>query len=95
MDHNTHSLKTVIDSIINKYGWTEQVYFERIKDDWQEIVGDLPSKKIKIKAYKDKILFLSSSASVWSNELILRKEEIIKTINEKYSKYLVKDIVIK
>lgn len=95
MDSNTHSLQSVLDRIITKYGWTEQVYYERIKEDWNDFIGDIPAKKIKIKALKDKILFISSSASVWSNELILRKEEIIKSINTKYGKFLIDDIVVK
>ncbi len=95
MSNDYYDLKSVLDKIIEKNGWTESVYQERIKRDWKEFVGEIASKNIKIKKLKDKILFLSGSASVWNSELLLRKEELINTINTKYGKKLLNNIIIK
>ena len=85
-------MKDLIATLINQLGLSEQVCEQRIKSEWAEIVGDIAVHKITVNYLKSKILHLESSTSVWSNELILRKAEIIEKINAKFNQEIVKDI---
>lgn len=91
---DARSMKDLISTLVNQLGLSEQVLEQKIKADWIEIIGEIAANKINVSYLKSKVLHLESSASVWTNELILRKAEIVSKINQKYSKEIVVDIVI-
>lgn len=92
---DAQSLKELTSLLIKQLGISENIYEQKIKDDWAEIVGEIAASKISVNFLKDKLLHLESSASVWSNELVLRKAEIIEKINSKYHNDIVQNIRIR
>jgi predicted nucleic acid-binding Zn ribbon protein len=93
--NSTHSMKNLVDELIKKLGWTEKVYAQRIIEDWAELVGEAIANYSKVDDLREKTLFINCNNSVWRSELSIRKEEILKRINEKYAMYLVDNIVIR
>lgn len=89
---DARSMKELIGTLVKQLGLSEQVLEQNIKTDWAEIIGEIAANKINVCYLKSKVLHLESSASVWTNELILRKTEIINKINFRYSNIVVNDI---
>ena len=50
---------------------------------WKRLVGKLLSERAKIIKHENKVLFIAVTNNVWMQELILRKYQIIKDIEEK------------
>lgn len=93
-NNDARSMKDLVSILIKQLGLNEQILEQKIKADWQEIVGDIASLKIQVLSLKDGVLYLNSSASVWTNEFGLRKSEIINKINIKYNCEIIRNITI-
>lgn len=93
-NNDARSMKDLVSVLIKQLGLNEQILEQKIKADWQEIVGDIACLKIQVLNLKDGVLYLNSSASVWTNEFKLRKSEIIRKINDKYNSEIVRNITI-
>lgn len=95
--NRTICLREEIDSFMDSLGVDAQIQKYRIKELWSKIVGDLISQyAIPYELKKDK-LCISVQDSTWRYELSLRKEKILKSLNEllrknKINKYI-KDII--
>jgi len=59
---------------------------------WQECVGSTIGENTTIKNFKNGILTIKTKTSVWRNELLFQKTDIIKKINLKLDKNKIKDI---
>ncbi|MGB9695715.1 MAG: DUF721 domain-containing protein [Ignavibacteria bacterium] len=90
-------LKEEMDIFMDSLGVDAQIQKYRIREFWNQIVGDLISQyAIPYELKKDK-LCISVQDSVWRYELSLQKEEILKNLNKllrtnKINKYI-KDII--
>lgn len=62
-----------------------------IEKIWKDAVGEKISKRCQPQKIKDGILFLKVHSSVWMNQLHYLKEEIIKSLNAKLGKEIVRD----
>lgn len=91
---DARSMKELVSVLVKQLGLNEQILEQRIKADWQDIVGDIAYLKIQVLNLKDGVLYLNSSSSVWTNEFQLRKFEIIRKINEMHNTEIVHNIKI-
>lgn len=88
----TISINTALSLILEEYGLKDSFTIEKIRINWQKIVGDLmAAHSIPDRIFKN-ILFISVDHSVYSNELSLMKDIIIKKITEEFDFNLIKDI---
>lgn len=87
-------MKDLVSVLIRQLGLNEAIIEQKIKSDWAELIGEIACTKIEVISLKSGILYLNSTASVWTNELNLRKAEIIHRINEKYNSEIVRNIII-
>jgi predicted nucleic acid-binding Zn ribbon protein len=67
----------------------------RILNLWSEVVDEQVGKNTEAVKIKNQVLYVSTSSSVWAQELSFLKKEIIKKINEKAGKEVVKDVRFK
>ena len=63
-----------------------------ISNLWQECVGSTIGENTTIKNFKNGVLTIKTKTSVWRNELLFQKTDIIKKINLKLDKNKIKDI---
>ncbi len=92
--NDPRSMKELVSKLINQLGINDQILVQKIKSEWQDIVGDIAYQRIQVLDLKNGVLHLSSSTSVWNNEFRLRKFEIIQKINDRYHSQIVSDITI-
>ena len=62
---------------------------------WQQAVGEQGAAATQTEKVTDGILFVFTKSSVWSHELTLHKDQIIRNLNRMLGGHIVKDIVFK
>jgi predicted nucleic acid-binding Zn ribbon protein len=91
---NTILLKDLLDEIIEEYQLDGKINETRIISAWSEILGPLAKSTENI-YYRNQVLFVHLTSSVIRNELLMRRSEIIRLLNEKLGKKLVTDIILR
>lgn len=94
-NENAQLLGTVLADILRKHGLDKKLRAHAIPEYWEEIIGQNAAKVAKVKKLEHGTLFIEVGAPVWRAELMMRREEIRKKINEKLGAELVRDIVLK
>ena len=59
---------------------------------WEEVVGDKISKNTEPQSVEHGTLTVSVSNPAWRQELIFKKEEIIKQLNKKIGENTIKEL---
>jgi hypothetical protein len=62
---------------------------------WEEIVGETNARATRADSIKEGVLFVSVKSSAWAQELSFLKPEIIKKLNDRVGKKIVKEIQFK
>jgi hypothetical protein len=90
--NKTISINAALSLILEEYGLRDSLTIEKIRLKWQNVAGDLmAAHSIPDRIFKN-ILFISVDHSVYSNELSLMKDIIVKRINEEFNSNIIKDI---
>ena len=94
-NHNAKSLGEAIREFIAAMKWSEKINETSIIADWQQIVGrDVQMHTTSMKL-KDGQLTIWIDSSVLRYELHMRKQQLIKRINDFYGTSMVRDIVLR
>ncbi len=67
----------------------------RIKKNWEKIVEEDIAKNTEPTIIRKKRLNVKCSSSVWIQEMMLKKEDLIKKINSYFDEEIVKEIYFK
>lgn len=92
---NIHSLKDLINQLIELNDWSEDIAFAKIKENWDEILGKNFSEHIKPLKLKDGVLNLKADSSTWRAEMLIRKDQIIEKVNAYLMQNLIKTVKIR
>ena len=65
---------------------------QNLIDVWDEVVGEKISKNAKAKSIEYGVLKVETASSTWKQELHLQKNDIVKKLNKKIQKEIIKDI---
>ena len=65
---------------------------QNLIDVWDEVVGEKISKNAKAKSIEYGVLKVETVSPAWRQELHLQKKDIVKKLNEKIQKKIIKDI---
>ena len=65
---------------------------QNIIDVWDEVVGEKISKNAKAKSIEYGVLKVETVSPTWRQELHLQKNDIVKKLNKKIQKKIIKDI---
>ena len=79
---NPVSLGNVLGPITKEIGFDSNIFFEKIKKNWEKIVGCANAKNTKPLALKDGILTISVSSPVWMTQTRFYKSSFIDKINQ-------------
>lgn len=88
-------LDSAIRDVIKEYGLEEKLKNTSVINLWSEIVGERIAQVAKATRIKDGKLSVNVENSVWRNELIFLKKEIIQKINNRFKEEIVKDIIFR
>jgi predicted nucleic acid-binding Zn ribbon protein len=93
--NNIHSLKEIINQLIELKDWGEGIAFAKIKEEWIEIVGENFAEHIEPQKLKDGVLHLKADSSTWRTEMLIRKQLLIDKLNSFCGKNIIKSIKIR
>ena len=85
-------LNTSIQSFLENYGLKKGVKQNSAILYWEEVVGDKISKNTKPQSVEHGTLTVSVSNPAWRQELVFKKEEIIKQLNKKIGENTIKEL---
>lgn len=88
----TVSIVDILDDIISEYNLEKLFTIESIKTTWSIIVGDIISTHSTPERLNNGILYIIVDHSVYSNEIIMMKDQILLRIKEKFRNSRITDI---
>ena len=85
-------LNTSIQTFLENYGLKKGVKQNSAMLYWEEVVGDKISKNTEPQSVEHGTLTVSVSNPAWRQELVFKKEEIIKQLNKKIGENTIKEL---
>ncbi len=85
-------LEDAIKKLLKELGIEDTVQQNQVLNDWAIVVGQKIAEISHAEKMENNILFVKVVHSTWRNELLYQKKEIIKKINKRIGKDIVKDI---
>ncbi len=89
------TVKTLGESLhelLAQLGIEKRVNQFRVIELWPSIVGEKISKISRAERVDDEILYIKVATTGWRTELLFHKQKILKNIEEKVGKNVIKDI---
>lgn len=95
--HNgmAESLGSIIQQWLRDNGYEEKFRENSVPDYWVDIVGEAVARQTRVERIDRGTMFISVSSAVWRNELMMRREEIISKVNQRFGAQVVKEIVLR
>lgn len=89
-------LKAVVDEIVRKFGWEEEMRTESVRMKWAEIVGASAAKVSTVKNLDENgVLSVRVDSPVWKSEIWLRRNELVKKLNDKLGYKIIKELNVR
>jgi len=88
-------LKKVLKKTLISTGIKENLIANKTHSIWREVVGERINNNVQTIKIRKGVLFLEAKTPVWRNEITLIKHEIIKKLNKKLDKNIIKDLKVK
>ena len=85
-------INTVLDNFLNNSGLSSGVNQQKAMEFWSEIVGDKIAENTEAVSVKHGVLFVKANSSTWSQELQLKKKEVLSKINKRIGKKTITDL---
>ena len=85
-------LKTAIKEFLKKAGLEKGVSQNKALLVWEEVVGDKVSQNTSPEKVESGTLYIKTSNPTWRQELVFKKIDIIKKLNNKLGKNTIKEI---
>lgn len=82
----------MLKSTLQGLGIQEQLLQQKAVEKWKSVVGPQIAASTTPESVRDGILFVCCKSSMWSSELSLHKDDIVKRLNAAVGKPVVKDI---
>lgn len=79
-------------STLRDLGVQERILEQQALAKWRDVVGPQIAASSKPDSIREKTLFVTCKSSMWSNELSLHKQDIIKRLNTAVGKKIIDDI---
>ncbi len=79
-------------STLHDLGVQEKIIEQHAMSKWREVVGPQIAASSKPERVRDGVLFVTCKSSMWSNELSLHKQDILKRLNKAVNKEIIKEI---
>ena len=93
-DPNLTTLGDMIKAFYHDNHRDSALYEQRILDSWNEIVGDFIAAHTLKKSIKNGVFYVKFDADSLKNEILFAKSMLLKKLNSKAEKEILKEIVI-
>ena len=85
-------LKSAINAFLKKAGLEKGVSQNKALLVWKEVVGDKVSQNTEPEKVESGTLYIKTTNPAWRQELVFKKNDIIKKLNNKLGKNTIKEI---
>jgi predicted nucleic acid-binding Zn ribbon protein len=92
---NVRSLQAILEQFLRERGLDKKLREHSVPDIWQELIGENAARVSQVRRFEHGQLMVEVHAPVWRTELLLRREEIRKKINERIGQEMVREIIIR
>lgn len=92
--NQTQPIKSVIREYIDALGHRRKLREVNIVSSWEKIMGKAISNHTKSVFIKNKTLFVKLDSPVLRNELLMRKESIIKHLNDYAGENIIEKVIL-
>jgi len=82
----------IVNNTLDEMGVRQRVLEEQAVDRWREVVGPHIAASSAAQNVRDGVLFVACKSSMWANELMLHRLDIIKRLNKALGRKVVNDI---
>lgn len=86
---------SLMDAYFERYGLKEGVLEGLAVMSWNKVMGEPIVRRTREVSIKNKVLSVSLTSAPLRNELLMRREQIIKLINQEVGSEVVSDIVFR
>jgi len=94
--NSVQPLQDILREIIGKEpSISKGIYNSRIPGAWNEAVGPSASRVTKNVWFRNGVVYVTLHSSVIRNELMLQRDAIIRSMNEKIGSTVVKELVLR
>lgn len=93
--NKTESLTDVLNQFMRKEGLESPLQEYRLISSWNEIIGEVMARYTQDIAIKNQVLHVTISSPVVRNEIIMRRQELVRKLNEKAGALIIVDIFVR
>jgi predicted nucleic acid-binding Zn ribbon protein len=86
------SINTIINGFLKNSGLSSGVNQQKAIDVWNDVVGKSIAENTEVLSVEHGVLFIRVSSSSWSQELQLKKKEILLKVNNKIGNKAITDL---
>ena len=86
------SINTIINGFLKNSGLSSGVNQQKAIDIWNDVVGKSIAENTEVLSVEHGVLFIRVSSSSWSQELQLKKKEILLKVNNKIGNKAITDL---
>lgn len=91
----SRSLASVLREVLVKYRLTGELHKAKMPEYWQDAVGAIIARSTEVRGFEHGVLRVHAREAVWRSEVMLRREEIRRRLNERIGEELVREIIVK
>ncbi len=91
----TQKISKVIQAFLSESGLKSRLKEVELINSWEEIVGTMISKRTKKIEIKNGKMIIYLQSSVVKNELMMLRESLRNSLNEKAGEEIIKEIILK
>lgn len=91
----TKTIDELVDQVLRQMGLEQKFKEHEVCHIWPEVVGQMISSRTKSLNIVDGKLFVTFTSAVVKNEMMMVKEGLVRALNDKVGKEVVKEIIIK
>lgn len=85
-------LSTVLSSIVQDMGWSEEIDQARIIEEWAEFVGEGTAAHTKVLGISDGVLLVQCDSTTWATELRRLRAEMLTRLMREYPDAEIRDV---
>lgn len=91
----TKTIDELVDQVLRQMGLEQKFEEHEVCQLWPEVVGQMIASRTKSLNIVDGKLFVTFTSAVVRNEILMVKEGLIRALNDRVGKEVVKEIIIR
>lgn len=91
----TKTIEELVSQVLKQMGLEQKFKEHEMVELWPEVVGQMIASRTKRVEVRDGRLFVTFSSAVVRNEILMVKEGLVRALNDRMGKEIIRDIVIR